>query len=713
MKKLFTLVALLAMALGANAKLVVDTEFDYKDVGAWTEKGGWASDKAKDLLSIDENGLHFHSDAAVDPYYDVQFQAFGVKPLNPDAEYTIEFRIKGSVAQDIHVSFSGCATPGTVPVTTDWQTVTFKSTNNPNDQWWKDTGMLLIQCGDYVGDWWISNVKITHEEEDGIVEEYEELLTNGNAEKSWKDLGLDGVKFNDQAKNFKVCAWGKVKGVNTTTRDGKEVWDPFPATIEAEEGNPSNHVFVVKAAFADSEEGSAWDNQFWIEGPKAMKAGRKYKVSFRYKASQEIKTDTQIHNQNPSDYKTSTGLGEISFTQEWQTFESTFTAGSAHADGWSFAFNLNSEKPQATNFYFDDISWQEVKLEEGFFVTTCENGTPDYNKVEKFKQNGDDYTITVGSKDNPVSEIMISTTYGTPSAFKGGAIKPNSLDFIGSGSEEEELFEDFKVSNSSTIKLPGKGEWSILIMGDQSRISIKFVSGTMYEKINPNPTHIIVKGQERDDLADGVKQDGTPDIKEEEGGTGQAWDNQFFIVANRELKAGEVTVVQFKYKASKEAKTTTQTHEMPGNYIHYAAINDVNFTTEWQDFNATFTIPNECNGEAAGTNPETNEVTFYKNCKSIAFNMAEIREACDYEIKDVVWKVEGGSESLIDQTGSKNFYVKEGAGSTPVIYGGEAGIKNVVSKSNVSNATFNIAGQRVAKDFKGLVIKNGSKYIVK
>ena len=702
MKKLFTLVALLAMALGANAKLVVDTEFDYKDVGVWTEKGGWASEAAASRLSIDDNCLHFHSEEAVDPYYDVQFQAFGVKPLNPDAEYTIEFRIKGSVAQDIHVSFSGCATPGTVPVTTDWQTVTFKSTNNPNDQWWADTGMLLIQCGDYVGDWWISNVKITHEEEDGIVEEYEELLTNGNAEKSWKDLGLDGVKFNDQTKNFKVCAWGKVKGVNTTTRDGKEVWDPFPATIEAEEGNPSNHVFVVHAAFADSEEGSAWDNQFWIEGPQSMQAGRKYKVSFRYKASQEIKTDTQIHNQNPSDYKTSTGLGEISFTEQWQTYEDTFTAGGAHADGWSFAFNLNSDKPQATDFYFDDISWQEVKLEEGFFVTTCENGTPDYNKVEKFKQNGDDYTITVGSKDNPVSEIMISTTYGTPSAFKGGAIKPNSLDFIGSGSDEEQ-FEDFKVSNSSTIKLPGKGEWSITIMGDQSRINIKLVSGTMYEKINPNPTEIVIKAKERDDLKD----DDHPE------GTGQTWDNQFFIVANRALKAGEVTVVQFKYKASAAAKVSTQSHEQPGNYIHYAAIGDVNFTEEWQDFNATFTIPNECNGEAAGTNAETGEVTFYKNFQTIAFNMAEIKEACDYEIKDVVWKLEGDSESLIDQTGSKNFFVKILGDAAVSQYGGEAGIKNVVSKSNVSNATFNIAGQRVAKDYKGLVIKNGSKYIVK
>ena len=692
MKKLFTLVALMAMMLGANAKTVVDTEIDYKDVGAWTEKGGWASDDAASRVSIDDGCLYYHNEAAIDPFYNVQFQAFGVKSLDPDAEYTFEIRIKGSVAQDIHASFSGSDSPGTIAVTTDWQTVTFKASNNAAAQYFANSGMLLIQCGDYVGDWWISNVKITHEEEEGLVEEYVPLLTNGDAEKAWTD---PKVRFDDQEKNFTICAWGKVKGQNLNEKGG---WDPFPATIEEEAGNASNHVFVVHAALADSEEGSAWDNQFWIEAPKVMKAGRKYKVSFRYKASQEIKTQTQIHYQNPSDYKTSAGLGDISFTQEWQTFENSFIASNDHAGGWSFAFNLNSEKITETDFYFDDLSWEEVKLEEGFFVAACDAGTPDYNNAVPFKKDGDDYTVRVGTEEAPVSEIMISTTYGTPSAFKGGAIKPINLDFVGTDD-----FEKYDETGSATIKLPGKGIWDIAIMADMGKINIKLVSGTMYEKINPNPINIVVKAKERDD----IKDDDHPE------GTGQTWDNQFFIVANRALKAGEVTVVQFKYKASTAAKVSTQSHEQPGNYIHWGAIGDVNFTEDWQDFNATFTIPNECNGEAAGTNEETGEVTFYKNFQTIAFNMAEIKDACDYEIKDVVWKLEGDTESLIDQTGSKNFFVKILGDAAVSQYGGEAGIKNVVSKSNVSNATFNIAGQRVAKDFKGLVIKNGTKYIVK
>ena len=100
--------------------------------------------------------------------------------------------------------------------------------------------------------------------------------------------------------------------------------------------------------------------------------------------------------------------------------------------------------------------------------------------------------------------------------------------------------------------------------------------------------------------------------------------------------------------------------------------------------------------------------------KSIAFNMAEIKAANKYEIKDVVWKTEDGRESLINQEGADNFYVKEGAGDTPHVFVDPEGISSVVANSsNVSTVTYNIAGQRVTKDYKGIVIKNGKKVVVK
>ena len=125
--------------------------------------------------------------------------------------------------------------------------------------------------------------------------------------------------------------------------------------------------------------------------------------------------------------------------------------------------------------------------------------------------------------------------------------------------------------------------------------------------------------------------------------------------------------------------------------MHWSAICDVNFTTEWQDFEQTFTVPSEADGML-----------------SIAFNMAEIREACDYELKDFVWKLEDGTESLINQTGADNFFVKVVGGATYSL-----GINNVVSSSKVSTVTYNLAGQRVSNSYKGIAVKNGKKVVLK
>ena len=225
-------------------------------------------------------------------------------------------------------------------------------------------------------------------------------------------------------------------------------------------------------------------------------------------------------------------------------------------------------------------------------------------------------------------------------------------------------------------------------------MAFEMLEGNIVEpiEINPNPTVVVVKGQERDWR--GTDNDGNP--IEEQVGEGQPWDNQFFIIANRALTAGEVTVVEFDYVSTVEAKTTTQCHNGPGEYMHWSCIGDVNFKTEEQHLSVKLTVPSEADG-----------------MKSIAFNMAEIKGACDYTIKNIVWKLEDGTESLIDQTGTKNFYVKEGAGTAPYEFGTDpTGINNVVNGNSVSGKTFNLAGQTVSKNFKGIVVKNGKKLVV-
>ena len=287
---------------------------------------------------------------------------------------------------------------------------------------------------------------------------------------------------------------------------------------------------------------------------------------------------------------------------------------------------------------------------------------------------------------------MISTVRGNDKMYKASTIKP-----IGTVVNDPDTWLDFTEGSNAKIKLPAAGVWTISIAFEDKQINFVKLEGEEEVgpiEINPNPTEVVVHGLERDYTAD-----------EQEGGTGYAWDNQFFIVANRTLSAGETTVVSFKYKSSVPATSGTQCHNEPGQYIHWSAIGSFNFTEEWQEFETTFTIPAECNGEDSGNG-------FMKDFKSIAFNMAEIKGACDYYIKDVVWKLEDNTESLIDQVGSKNFIVKEGAGTDPHEFDPTA-INGITVNKNSSSATYNVAGQRVSNSYKGIVVKDGKKYIKK
>ncbi len=192
-----------------------------------------------------------------------------------------------------------------------------------------------------------------------------------------------------------------------------------------------------------------------------------------------------------------------------------------------------------------------------------------------------------------------------------------------------------------------------------------------------------------------------------------AWDNQCFIAANHTLKAGDKTHISFSYKrsgyqgAAENVTSGTQSHNEPGQYIHWAAIGSLTFTDEWQDFDADFEIPSQCDG--------SDNAGGYKNdFKSIAFNMAEVKEACNYHFKDVKWYMVDASldagltyENLI--SGSTNFYKKEGAGTNPY-----TGIETVTAKTAKTSAVlYNIAGQRVNKNYKGLVVKEGKKFVNK
>jgi hypothetical protein len=337
-------------------------------------------------------------------------------------------------------------------------------------------------------DWqWLKVYKVQKGEEHPV--EWIEMLANGDAETPWEEMGLADVRWNDEANNYKVSAWGRVKGENIDydTLLDKENWCPFPATIEVDPDNAENHVFVVHATTADSmtDDGdtsvSAWDNQFWIQSPKEWKTGDMVRIQFRYKASQDAKASTQFHKQTPMSYLHWQAVGDVHFTTEWQEFDGIMTIGDNMSGTWSIAFNLNAEVKDATDFYFDDLSWQAMKLDEGFFVAgaNTKTGYPEYDLYNatafEWNYNMGLYIATVGTmgdQDTWVDEVMISTVRGDDQAFRGHTIMPQGKVY---NSPDE--WVDFTYATNAKISLPGTGVWNIYIDTEYQAMAVEMLEG--------------------------------------------------------------------------------------------------------------------------------------------------------------------------------------------------------------------------------------------
>ena len=786
MKKLFTLIAFLAVFLGAKAEWVTDYEIDYSTKtnfpfyvmgfvpewvdGVMTDYGANYRYETQANLDGDGDGKWKEGEESVGtamagnteyqkvtgagPYWHQYFVADGV-PTEIDGSYKVTAMIKASEEIDLELQmgwgqwWTGTAVTAKAKVGTEWAEVE-----------WEFSGIGGASCnidakpGNSTAtiEWkWL---KVTHNQKAQRPTVWQQWLTNdgnsiipdvahtnkymGDAEfGAWPDWALettDGVNANWRGEHTgEICAWSIVRGINydtdqtvdqTNTGDNPVEGKPRPFPCAIEDDGTGNHVFVVHSTAADNpiEGWQAWDNQFWIQSPQGWKEGSQIRIKFRYKAEKPCTAQTQIHTQYPSKYLHWEGIGNVSFTTEWQDFEKVVTFNGSQATGWSVAFNLNSGDgngngvvKEPNTFYFDDLSWETMVLDEGFFIAGANPGEGleyDLDNATEFTADEDGVlTATVGEKGAYVSEIMISTIRGNDAQFKSNTLKP-----VGAITNDPEEWHDYSEASIARLSLPGSGIWRVKINTEYHAMSFEMLEGTVKEPVDivTNTTANVVNGQAREDLKDEwdnqnsvvkVREEADPGDNPKDdhglggpGHDGQTWDNQFFIVANRALVKGEVTVLKFKYKASKEAKTTTQCHTTPGNYKHWAAIGDVTFTTEWQDFEKEYTVPNEADG-----------------MQSFAFNMAEIKDACDYEITDVQWYLkdetlaEGKTwENLIDAEGGANFSKKEGAGNAIT---GIFNITNTITTG--SDVIYNLSGQRVSKDYKGIVIKNGKKVIQK
>ena len=125
----------------------------------------------------------------------------------------------------------------------------------------------------------------------------------------------------------------------------------------------------------------------------------------------------------------------------------------------------------------------------------------------------------------------------------------------------------------------------------------------------------------------------------------EVWDNQFWLVPGS-FANGASFVFTAEVRADKPAFASTQIHTAPGTYVHYEALGNINFTTEWK----TITVSGKFN--AAG--------------QSIAFNLSELADENNYYFDNVSLKI-GGVEKIkngdFEGTDVSSFKVKENSGS--------------------------------------------------
>ena len=132
---------------------------------------------------------------------------------------------------------------------------------------------------------------------------------------------------------------------------------------------------------ADEMVDAAWDTQFWIVTDATFNAGDTWEVSMNVRADVDASNGTQIHA-NPGSYLHWDGIGTVSFTSEWTTYQKSGTFAAEATGGHSIAFNLN-DFAGANTYYFDDISFK-VNGVELISNGSCDdpNGTANFATKE-------------------------------------------------------------------------------------------------------------------------------------------------------------------------------------------------------------------------------------------------------------------------------------------------------------------------------------------
>lgn len=194
------------------------------------------------------------------------------------------------------------------------------------------------------------------------------------------------------------------------------------------------------------------------------------------------------------------------------------------------------------------------------------------------------------------------------------------------GTEWKEVTRDYKATMSSNFYMLQCGDF----VGDIYIRDIKFEEQKKGKTINEERRCLKVEATERVD---------------------EAWDNQFWLVPGS-FSAGAKFEFSAYVRADIAATASTQIHNNPGSYVHYEALGNIPFTTDWKTIKLSGTLS--------------------KAGKSIAFNLNELAAANNYYFDNVSLKINGVEKIKngdLEGTDVSSFKIKTNRGGveTPAI----------------------------------------------
>lgn len=180
------------------------------------------------------------------------------------------------------------------------------------------------------------------------------------------NITIKRVKKNEEIIQYwsKLVTNGNFEGESTDNYVIR-IYKQGDAAPEIEDGigvDGSRGIKMVIPAKVEQD----WDSQFFITFKEPLEAGASFKISFDYKASETPANapQTQSHAATPGSYIHWACIGDVNFTEEWKTFNSTVSVSSdmSKSDNLfqTIAFNMARNDHEIT-YYFDNINVRILK----------------------------------------------------------------------------------------------------------------------------------------------------------------------------------------------------------------------------------------------------------------------------------------------------------------------------------------------------------------